>query len=80
LIEHIQANGDQKSAAARDLHDELGGLLSAPVMDLHGPKTQLGAAGGIEAELVRARQNPRGGDRYEAASSSKSCGPRRSIM
>jgi signal transduction histidine kinase len=58
LIAHIQtASEDQKALLARELHDELGGLLVGAVMDLAWAEQHLSApAAELRQKLVRARQ------------------------
>lgn len=58
LIEHIQsATENQKALLARELHDELGGLLVGAVMDLAWAEQHLSApAAELRQKLVRARQ------------------------
>jgi signal transduction histidine kinase len=58
LIEHIQGVMEhQKALLARDLHDELGGLLVGAVMDLAWAEQHLSAPPAeLKQKLVRARQ------------------------
>lgn len=58
LIEHIQGVMEhQKAVLARDLHDELGGLLVGAVMDLAWAEQHLSAPPAeLKQKLVRARQ------------------------
>jgi signal transduction histidine kinase len=58
LIEHIQGVMEhQKAMLARDLHDELGGLLVGAVMDLAWAEQHLSAPPAeLKQKLVRARQ------------------------
>jgi signal transduction histidine kinase len=58
LIAHIQtATENQKALLARELHDELGGLLVGAVMDLAWAEQHLSApAAELRQKLVRARQ------------------------
>jgi signal transduction histidine kinase len=58
LIEHIQGVMEhQKALLARELHDELGGLLVGAVMDLAWAEQHLSApAAELKQKLVRARQ------------------------
>lgn len=58
LIAHIQtAAENQKALLARELHDELGGLLVGAVMDLAWAEQHLSAAAtDVRQKLVRARQ------------------------
>lgn len=58
LIAHIQtAAENQKALLARELHDELGGLLVGAVMDLAWAEQHLAApAAELRQKLVRARQ------------------------
>jgi signal transduction histidine kinase len=58
LIAHIQtAAENQKALLARELHDELGGLLVGAVMDLAWAEQHLSApAAELRQKLVRARQ------------------------
>jgi len=58
LIAHIQsASENQKALLARELHDELGGLLVGAVMDLAWAEQHLTApAAELRQKLVRARQ------------------------
>src|ERR1700730_368287 len=58
LIEHIQGVMEhQKAVLARDLHDELGGLLVGAVMDLAWVEQHMSAPPAeLKQTLVRARQ------------------------
>jgi signal transduction histidine kinase len=58
LIEHIQGVMEhQKAVLARDLHDELGGLLVGAVMDLAWAEQHISAPPAeLKQKLVRARQ------------------------
>jgi len=58
LIEHIQGVMEhQKALLARELHDELGGLLVGAVMDLAWAEQHMTApAAELKQKLVRARQ------------------------
>ncbi|HLZ99476.1 MAG TPA: histidine kinase [Steroidobacteraceae bacterium] len=58
LIEHIQGVMEhQKALLARDLHDELGGLLVGAVMDLAWAEQHLSAPPAeLKQKLLRARQ------------------------
>jgi signal transduction histidine kinase len=58
LIEHIQGVMEhQKALLARELHDELGGLLVGAVMDLAWAEQHVSAPPGeMRQKLVRARQ------------------------
>jgi signal transduction histidine kinase len=58
LIEHIQGVMEhQKALLARDLHDELGGLLVGAVMDLAWAEQHMSAPPAeLKQKLVRARQ------------------------
>jgi len=58
LIAHIQsATENQKALLARELHDELGGMLVGAVMDLAWAEQHLSApAAELRQKLVRARQ------------------------
>jgi signal transduction histidine kinase len=58
LIEHIQGVMEhQKAMLARDLHDELGGLLVGAVMDLAWAEQHMSAPPAeLKQKLVRARQ------------------------
>ena len=58
LIEHIQGVMEhQKAVLARDLHDELGGLLVGAVMDLAWAEQHMSAPPAeLKQKLVRARQ------------------------
>jgi signal transduction histidine kinase len=58
LIEHIQGVMEhQKALLARDLHDELGGLLVGAVMDLAWAEQHMSAPPAeLRQKLVRARQ------------------------
>jgi signal transduction histidine kinase len=58
LIEHIQGVMEhQKALLARDLHDELGGLLVGAVMDLAWAEQHISAPPAeLKQKLVRARQ------------------------
>jgi signal transduction histidine kinase len=58
LIEHIQGVMEhQRALLARDLHDELGGLLVGAVMDLAWAEQHLSAPPAeLKQKLVRARQ------------------------
>jgi signal transduction histidine kinase len=58
LIEHIQGVMEhQKAMLARDLHDELGGLLVGAVMDLAWAEQHLSAPPAeLKQKLLRARQ------------------------
>jgi signal transduction histidine kinase len=58
LIAHIQTTAEnQKALLARELHDELGGLLVGAAMDLAWAEQHLSApAADLRQKLVRARQ------------------------
>jgi signal transduction histidine kinase len=58
LIDHIQSAAEnQKALLARELHDELGGLLVGAVMDLAWAEQHLSAPPAeLRQKLVRARQ------------------------
>ena len=58
LVEHIQGVMEhQKALLARDLHDELGGLLVGAVMDLAWAEQHLSAPPAeLKQKLMRARQ------------------------
>jgi hypothetical protein len=58
LIEHIQSVMEhQKALLARELHDELGGLLVGAVMDLAWAEQHMGAPPAeLKQKLLRARQ------------------------
>jgi signal transduction histidine kinase len=58
LVAHIQsATENQKALLARELHDELGGMLVGAVMDLAWAEQHLTApAAELRQKLVRARQ------------------------
>jgi signal transduction histidine kinase len=58
LIEHIQGVMEhQKAVLARDMHDELGGLLVGAVMDLAWAEQHMSAPPAeLKQKLVRARQ------------------------
>ena len=57
LIAHIQnATEQQKALLARELHDELGGLLVGAVMDVAWAEQHPGATGDLKLKLLRARQ------------------------
>ncbi len=58
VIEHIQgATERQKALLARELHDELGGLLVGAVMDVAWAEQHLSApAAEVKQKLLRARQ------------------------
>jgi signal transduction histidine kinase len=58
VIEHIQsANEHQKALLARELHDELGGLLVGAVMDIAWAEQHLTASPAeLKQKLLRARQ------------------------
>src|ERR1700730_5543593 len=58
LIAHIQgAMEHQKALLARELHDELGGLLVGAVMDLAWAEQHMSAPPAeLKQKLVRARQ------------------------
>jgi signal transduction histidine kinase len=57
LIAHIQnAAEQQKALLARELHDELGGLLVGAVMDLAWAEQHATATGELKQKLLRARQ------------------------
>jgi signal transduction histidine kinase len=58
LIEHIQGVMEhQKALLARDLHDELGGLLVGAVMDLAWAEQHMSAPPAeLKQKLLRARQ------------------------
>ena len=58
LIEHIQSVMEhQKALLARDLHDELGGLLVGAVMDLAWAEQHMSAPPAeLKQKLLRARQ------------------------
>jgi signal transduction histidine kinase len=57
VIAHLHSMEEERiTAVARELHDELGGLLVGAMMDLAWVKQRLGVPGEVSEKLARAQQ------------------------